>query len=959
MSEQYVRSTSSKEVAAKKRLEYAFSVQKQKNCPAFYVLPSAMWLKTARKQQPGLAVITFDDIARYLLMQAEEVYYPLTEQERSLFFEQFLREEQTFEGEADSGRALGYADTYGQVKRLGLTAEQLPAALEPLRSLFTEYEQKVVKERKLLDPENIILRAIQLLEQRSTKLDISLIIIDGYVDFSPLQTLLLEALQKADVPIEIYLPADQPYQIVGHTADELVSLGFSDQRQEPVSVQVTVEKELVAATTAEEQWRGVIEEILAAPSLHDVAVLLVDEKRGREELERLAAEYGLPLQTAKKRPLTATALHAFLLACLRQPRSVRSRWEQLPLVEHILALYQRSGLEYAKQKQCFLQTGEWIKEEDEQLFHAITRLKWKKKDLFSRYVGQMLVWLRELPVVSSWRAQLKADDDLETLQAVAREYRAWELLCKRLEMTAELLEERGLAGELTLSLDLFANWLKELGERLQVTDKRRAENGVAIHTWRDVGLFRGKKLYVVGMNEGAFPQLSQLSGYVQERDLHESAIRFSAPTQKQLRQKQLAYLQQLDSICESITFTYVKGVDPLHPQLPSPLLEDVRRAEREWSWEARMKGKNSYTERDHHEKLAFHLGQGYRMEDEPQPLREIATRLERLADGREPLRLEKKSATVAVTALESYARCPFRYALERLFQVKEAEAAEEQVSPLAIGQLVHELIEEIYTELQLIRLPFAKAGAEQLERVPELLQERFEQKWVAVEEQNRGLSRLDLEQTKQQWKKRLDRWWQAERKHFWDNEALGEMAIEAMETSVRMPFSVKGGTELILTGKVDRVDKSGEAIVIYDYKTGKASVSAEEVRSGLKLQLPLYAFGLREQLERQTKRQLRADGASYISLREPAKRAGNGIWRKELIGKHSPYSVSSFCKNREESFGTGQYLDAYNLKERVEALWSGMHSEFPVEPQECAASCPYRAVCRVTEEQKADHAVKA
>ncbi|MCM3759802.1 PD-(D/E)XK nuclease family protein [Alkalihalobacillus oceani] len=959
MNEQCLHSTSSKEVAAQKRLRHAFSIQKKKNCPAFYVLPSTMWLKTARKQQPGLAVITFDDIARYLLMQAKEAYFPLTEQERSLFFEQFIREEETIQSEVDSGRALGYADTYGQVKRLGLTVEQLPSSLEPLRNLFSQYEKKVVEERKLLDPENIILRAIQLLEERSTALNIALITIDGYFDFSPLQMLLLEALQKADVPIDIYLPGDQHSQIVEHTAAELVSIGFTDLRQLSALVPPAAEKELVAATTVEEQWRGVIEEIVAAPSLEDVAVLIVDEKHGREELERLADEYGLPLQTAKKRPLSASALHAFLVACLRQPGTFRSRWEQLPLVEHILALYQQSGLEYAKQKQCFLQTGALLKEEENELYQAVCALKWKRKDLFSSYVRQMLAWLHELPAVSSWRVRLQAENEVETLQAIVREYRAWELLCKRLEATAELLEERGLAGELVLSLDLFADWLQELGARLQFTEKRRAEHGLAVHTWRDIGLFRGKKLYVVGMNEGIFPQLSKLSGYVQERDLQESQVRFSPPTQKQLRQQQLAYLQQLDTICESITFTYVKGIDPLHPLLPSPLLEDVHRAEREWSWEARMKGKYSYTERDQHEKLAFHLGQGCRIEDEPKQLREVMTRLERLASGKESLPLERKAATVAVTALESYARCPFRYALERVFQVKEAEAVEEQVSPLAVGQLIHELIEEVYTELTLIGTPFAKAGAEQLERVPELLQERFEQKWLAVEEQSPTLSRLDLALAKQQWKKRLDKWWQAERKHFWDNEALGEMAIEAMETTVRLPLQVKDGTELMLTGKVDRVDRSEEAIVIYDYKTGKASVSAAEVRSGLKLQLPLYAYALREQLEWRAKRPLRADGASYISLREPAKRAGNGIWRKDVVGKNSPYSVSSFCKNREESFGTAHYLDTYEIKELVEALWTGMHSEFPVEPQECANSCPYRTVCRVTEEQKADHAIKA
>lgn len=955
MSQQIVYGTHVKDIASKQRLANAFAVQKQIKKPAFYVLPSHMWLQAARQKQPGLLVTTFDDIARYLLEQAGWSYLSLSEQERTLFFQQFMREEGVFEQEEiHHGKAQGYADTYGQVKRLGLSLDQLPLSLTPLRSLFSSYEKRVVQERNLLDPENMILRAITFLEETSEPVHVSMITIDGYYDFSPLQVLLIEALQKANVTVEIYVPAHEQLEVVEGTVAELVSIGFLDQRQEDGGAPDPVEMELVAATTAEEQWRGVMEEVsLGGLPLNEVGVIVVDEKNGMKELERFAAHYSLPLNKSKKRPIAATSIHSFLLTVVRHTGARKTKWEQLPLVEHILRLYQVGGLDYAKQKQSFLQTGQWHEPEHQQLFEAVSQLSWTKSGRFVDYLQKLWSWLEQLPIVSFWESQFEVETDVSRLREMAGEYKAWQQLVKQLQQYEQLLRDKGLE-DLMLTVDLVAEWLREIGDRTQLFEQRASKSGLAVHTWRDVGLFRGKKLYVVGMNEGVFPALHQLSGYVHERDLIDSMVRFSPPTHAHFREKQQAYFRQLPHLADSITFTYVRGVDPSHPLLPSPLL-GIEVAERQWSWETRMQQSYALTDRDEHEKIAFHIGKGCKVEQVPKELANIVTRLGRLAEAEEPVSLPdegRREPVVSVTALESYARCPFRYAMERVVAVEEPGAAQERVSPLDIGQLVHGVIEAMYTKLDLVGVAFAEATEERLARVPELLNEMFEEKWALVEERSHELSRLDLLLTKQEWQKRLQKWWQAERKHFWENDALQQMSIMALEKSIRFEFSLENGQTLILTGKADRVDVRDDSFVIYDYKTGKASVNMEEVRSGLKLQLPLYAFAIREELERREGRTITADGATYVSLKEPGKRAGNGIWRSEHVGKNSRYSVSSYCRNREDTLGTAAFLDQYELKMRIEQVWNGMHTNFPVQPLDCASHCPYRSVCRVTAEQR-------
>ncbi len=179
------------------------------------------------------------------------------------------------------------------------------------------------------------------------------------------------------------------------------------------------------------------------------------------------------------------------------------------------------------------------------------------------------------------------------------------------------------------------------------------------------------------------------------------------------------------------------------------------------------------------------------------------------------------------------------------------------------------------------------------------------------------------------------------------------MKIKEMEVPVRWEMQLSNDEKLVLVGKIDRIDQNEDSFVIYDYKTGYANLKMkEEVQTGLKLQLPLYAIALRKQLEKEQGKKVQAQGASYISMRDPAKRAGNGIWRTEHIGKGSSYLVSSRCRNREDELGTEAFLEKYELKPLIEKRWREMSSQFSVRPLDCSKHCPYQAVCRVTEEQK-------
>lgn len=48
------------------------------------------------------------------------------------------------------------------------------------------------------------------------------------------------------------------------------------------------------------------------------------------------------------------------------------------------------------------------------------------------------------------------------------------------------------------------------------------------------------------------------------------------------------------------------------------------------------------------------------------------------------------------------------------------------------------------------------------------------------------------------------------------------------------------GKKVVLRGKIDRIDVSGDLVRVIDYKTGSVKFSLTDLHSGIKLQLPVY-----------------------------------------------------------------------------------------------------------------------
>jgi ATP-dependent helicase/nuclease subunit B len=945
------------EIAAEERLAKWYEKQKRTEKTIYYLLPSLNWLRIARKRQQGLMFATFDDLAKLLLDETGIPYFLITELERRIFMQEIQCAKNRGElTEEQKNQVTAFADTYGQLKRLGFHLEHLPTKFSSMLPLFQEYERQWTNQN-YLDPENLILQAMAV--QPRTDLPISEIVIDGFYDLGPLQFLVLAKFVQLQLPITIYLPDFPNCDMANETKGQLEKMGFHEADNHPIILEPRAGRtEVLAASTREEEIYGVLDRIMdyaQGEPFDQCGVVFASEWEYLSEFQRLAKKRGIPLQKAEKIPLTDSAIYQLFRSSVGREQPLRSKWEKLECLEQILQLLFISPNEYTDWKRNFLQGGEnTLPRFVVELLDGFVKFRSKlpKKDTIPNYLEECLHFVRETKLPDLWRPLLGQDDTC-FVQQVVLVWKGYDVITHVIESKIRELQDKK-AADTVVHLTSFIEWLDEAFANREIFVDRAATGGVHLHTFRDAAQFSGRHLFVLGMNEGKFPIAHQLLGYFQEKDLAGLPIPYTKPNGETFALKQDALFYQLDYFVEHLIFSYVAGVDLNHPLLPSKYIQNIpqvhflsvsQRLNKQFQEEYVF-----YSEEDRLEKIAYHFGLKKQVDNLPAELIAYRQRLDRLQTGEELLLPKWQGAfqksQVAITQLESYAACPFRYAMENIFHVMEPMQPQEDLDARDTGTFFHHFVEQFYTKLGVIGKTFAEViQSGLLEQASQLLVATFDSLWAEVERNYPELTPVQRNQQRERWWTLVLKWWSAERFHFWENPQLHTMQIRDLEKKVGLDLVFEDGTAVTLHGKVDRIDGDENGFVIYDYKTGKASMSLEnEVKTGLKLQLPLYIQAIQKELG------LRAHGASYISLKEPAKRATNGIWHKDHAGKQSKFYVSSRT-NKEENMDAEAIFTKYEIKPLIQSIWQGMSSDFSVRPRVCHQTCPFRPICRVTREQ--------
>lgn len=205
---------------------------------------------------------------------------------------------------------------------------------------------------------------------------------------------------------------------------------------------------------------------------------------------------------------------------------------------------------------------------------------------------------------------------------------------------------------------------------------------------------------------------------------------------------------------------------------------------------------------------------------ESQPFADRRLEVDFSADRTVKAALERRygpERAVSVTAIEAFRRCPYQFYLERVLGLESPPEPQYEIDARQWGSIIHRALERLYEK-----------GSVPL---------------TALEKRARAALDAALREAG------LPAFWAEATRRVFDNLLPGIVGIEAVlrengwrPTVTEHTVSGKAAKDILVRGKLDRLDEGPAGLRVLDYKTGKAGISARDVvENRTHVQLPLYA----------------------------------------------------------------------------------------------------------------------
>jgi RecB family exonuclease len=264
-------------------------------------------------------------------------------------------------------------------------------------------------------------------------------------------------------------------------------------------------------------------------------------------------------------------------------------------------------------------------------------------------------------------------------------------------------------------------------------------------------------------------------------------------------------------------------------------------------------------------------------------------------DGIIGLPLDPTTRVFSASQLTVLGQCPFKWFSHKVLKLVELEEADEELNPGVKGQLYHRSLELAFSKV-LDVADLRQAGLAELENA------------FLQAEQDVKLPNLTA------WHTRRGEHIEVLRRAIVQTDFLQpEAEIVCLEQQFESELY-----GLKVSGRVDRVDRTPQGLVVIDYKTSSTKplgIKDESGKANLDLQLPLYAHVIQTTLFPEQS----VDSAYYYSLSR-----GKKLYKT----KPSEETLQAIAQKVKDYLQTGHY---------------------PVEPdidQNVCKFCPYDLVCR-------------
>jgi len=561
--------------------------------------------------------------------------------------------------------------------------------------------------------------------------------------------------------------------------------------------------------TVDAEIRGTLAQVKAllsaGVSARDIAIIARDESAYGPKLIDIAWEYGLPLRALYSTPLLTTRLGAWIKQLLAVLDAGFPFEATAKLLSHPLCSNPDSGFWAAARSQHPDGFAQWC---------DIAR---DRLDIDLSALAQVNQTRRRDTWVDWWQRLFKAFDLRRRCARWARESIAFNTLQTGLVELSKPEAE-------TLSWVEFRQQLEDLLESLSVP-AQPGRGGVELHSPASITGAQYSHLFVMGMAEGILPppvSNDSVLDFFERQQLREQGI-FLPDAIALSRQETLSFYYLLQTVTDQISFSYPKLSDRKE-QLPSAYLKRMGLQIREPSElpiASFEEMRRCYLNQpDSHpseasDSVLTQAAKAFRVEHH----RESAQGADEY-DGIVDIPFDYSDWTFSVSQLTNLGQCPFKWFTDKALKLGNPVEADTDLSPRLRGNLYHQVVELLVQAVQ--------ANPQLALTDPVLLKEKFL-------EAERKLEFPTLPAWEMRREDHLRKLATVLRKpDFWP-EGAEPVALERKFKGEWEGFKV--------TGRVDRIDRTAEGLVLIDYKTSgqrPKGLKDSNGKASIDLQLQLY-----------------------------------------------------------------------------------------------------------------------
>jgi ATP-dependent helicase/nuclease subunit B len=309
----------------------------------------------------------------------------------------------------------------------------------------------------------------------------------------------------------------------------------------------------------------------------------------------------------------------------------------------------------------------------------------------------------------------------------------------------------------------------------------------------------------------------------------------------------------------------------------------------------------------------------------------------------------------SATQLENYAKCPYKYFVENILRLETIKEPVEELEAFEYGSLIHTILYEFYTKLKEKGIELSGCSEEEFRTAFDILFGLAERKF---DELNLSPEYSFYEREKllgingRRSQSLLYKFLEEERKS--DSGYVPEF-FELSFGNVRHEekFSKKfkegvAAGKVKLKGKIDRIDinEGEETLKVVDYKLGGTKPTAEDLLTGISLQLPLYLFAAKELIKRELGKEYQPAGAQIFSLKFSEKDFG-----KKSIGLKQRRSKSENIEEEKEAATEMIKICLEMVNKFTEDISQGNFHLSTLKNRETKVCrfCDFKRICRIQE----------